>query len=77
MPGAEKPVASADFTIAISGVCVAGIVTFDVTVWYSFVSLLFSREPVRRSYERIGHWIERTAGAVMVGFGLKLLLARD
>ena len=54
-----------------------GIVTFDGTVLYSFVSLLFSREPVRRSYERIGHWIERTAGAVMVGFGLKLVLTRD
>jgi threonine/homoserine/homoserine lactone efflux protein len=54
-----------------------GIVTFDVTVWYGFVSLLFSRGPVRRAYQRMGHWIERTAGAVMLAFGLKLVLARD
>jgi threonine efflux protein len=54
-----------------------GIVTFDVTVWYGFVALLFSRPPVRRSYERFGHWIERTAGAVMVGFGLKLVFSKD
>jgi len=53
-----------------------GIVTFDVTIWYGFVSLLFSRVPVRRAYDRMGHWIERTAGAVMVGFGLKLILSK-
>lgn len=54
-----------------------GIVTFDVTVWYAIVSLMFSRPLVRRRYERLGHWIERTAGAVMIGFGLKLVLAKD
>lgn len=53
-----------------------GIVTFDVTVWYCFVGLLFSRVPVRRAYERLGHWIERVAGAVMVGFGLKLVFGK-
>jgi RhtB (resistance to homoserine/threonine) family protein len=53
-----------------------GIVTFDVTVWYCFVSLLFSRGPVRRAYQRMGHWIERAAGTVMVGFGLKLVLTK-
>jgi threonine efflux protein len=54
-----------------------GIVTFDVTVWYSFVALLFSRPQVRRSYERFGHWIERFAGAAMVAFGLRLVLSKD
>lgn len=54
-----------------------GIVTFDVVVWYGFVSLVFSRDAVRRAYQRMGHWIERAAGVVMAGFGLKLLLARD
>jgi len=53
-----------------------GIVTFDVTVWYCFVALLFSRGPVRRAYERMGHWIERAAGVVMVGFGLRLVLTK-
>jgi threonine/homoserine/homoserine lactone efflux protein len=53
-----------------------GIVTFDVTVWYGFVSLVFSRGAVRRAYERMGHWIERAAGAVMIGFGLKLVLTK-
>jgi threonine efflux protein len=51
-----------------------GIVTFDVVAWFCFVSLMFSRGPVRRAYERVGHWVERAAGAVMIGFGLKLVL---
>lgn len=54
-----------------------GIVTFDVTVWYCFVAGLFSRPMVRRLYDRLQHWVERVTGAVMVGFGLKLLLTKD
>lgn len=54
-----------------------GIVTFDVTVWYCFVGVLFSRPAVRWAYERTQVWIERTAGAVMLGYGLKLVLTKD
>jgi threonine efflux protein len=54
-----------------------GIVTFDVTVWYCFVAGLFSRPLVRRLYDRLQRWVERAAGVVMVGFGIKLLVARD
>jgi RhtB (resistance to homoserine/threonine) family protein len=53
------------------------IVTFDVAVWYGFVGVLFSRPLVRRAYERLRKWIERAAGAVMVGFGVRLVLSRD
>lgn len=54
-----------------------GIVTFDVTVWYCFVAVLFSRQAVRRAYDRLQVWVERTAGAVMVTFGLRLVLSRS
>jgi threonine efflux protein len=54
-----------------------GIVTFDCLVWYGAMSGLFSRPPVRRFYERMSHWLERAAGAVMLGFGLKLVLTKD
>ncbi len=54
-----------------------GIVTFDVTIWYGFVGVLFSRPVVRRLYDRMQRWVERAAGVVMVGFGLKLLLAKE
>ena len=54
-----------------------GIATFDTLVWYCLVGVLFSHSAVRRGYGRLGHWIERAAGAVMVAFGTRLILARD
>ena len=54
-----------------------GIVTFDVVVWYGFVGVLFSRPQVRRTYDRLQKWGERAAGAVMVVFGVRLVLSRD
>ena len=54
-----------------------GIVAFDCTVWYGFVGVLFSRPVVRRLYERLQRWVERVAGAVMVAFGARLVLAND
>jgi len=53
------------------------IVAFDCTVWYGLVGVLFSRARVRRLYDRLQRWVERLAGAVMVGFGLRLVLTRD
>ncbi len=54
-----------------------GIVTVDVVVWYGFVGVLFSRPVVRRTYERLHKWVERLAGAVMMAFGVRLLLSGD
>jgi len=55
----------------------AAIVAFDCIAWYGFVGVIFSRERVRRLYGRLKRWVERAAGAVMLGFGLRLVLARD
>ncbi|MGC9955204.1 MAG: LysE family transporter [Rhizomicrobium sp.] len=54
-----------------------GIATFDTLVWYGLVGVLFSRPAVRQVYGRLRHWIERAAGAVMVAFGARLILAKD
>lgn len=53
------------------------IVTFDCFVWYGLVGVLFSRAAVRRRYEKLQHWIERAAGAVMLAFGARLVLVKD
>jgi threonine/homoserine/homoserine lactone efflux protein len=53
------------------------IVTFDCLVWYGAMSGLFSRPLVRRFYNRMSHWVERAAGAVMLTLGLRLVLTRD
>jgi threonine/homoserine/homoserine lactone efflux protein len=48
------------------------------TSWYALVALLLSAQAPRTAYLRSKFWIDRLAGAVMAGLGLKLLLsARD
>jgi threonine efflux protein len=54
-----------------------GIVAFDCVAWYGLVGVLFSRARVRSLYDRLQRWVERAAGAMMVGFGARLVLARD
>ncbi len=49
----------------------------DALLWYGAVALLFSTEIVQRFYARVERWIRRVTGAVMVGFGAKMLLDRD
>jgi RhtB (resistance to homoserine/threonine) family protein len=44
-------------------------------VWFSLVSVVFTREPVRRGYLRHGHWIDRALGVVFLGFAAGLVLA--
>lgn len=43
--------------------------------WFCFVAVLFTREAVRRSFLRHGHWVDRALGAVFLGFATSLLLA--
>lgn len=44
-------------------------------LWFSLVSLVFTHEPVRRAFLRMGHWFERAMGAVLLGLGLRLAFA--
>jgi len=43
--------------------------------WFSLVSLVFTQEPVRRAFLRLGHWFERAMGAVLLGLGVRLAFA--
>jgi threonine/homoserine/homoserine lactone efflux protein len=42
--------------------------------WYTIVALAFSAQHPRRLYLAAKNWIDRTAGAVMAGLGLRLIL---
>lgn len=42
--------------------------------WYVLVALVFSAERPRAAYGRAKHVVDRIAGAVMVGLGLRLVL---
>jgi len=43
--------------------------------WFSFVSVVFTREDVRSRFLRYGHWIDRALGVVFLAFALSLALA--
>ena len=46
--------------------------TMTTVAWFSFVSVVFTRESVRRSFLRHGHWIDRALGVVFLGFAVSL-----
>ena len=43
--------------------------------WFSFISVVFTREDVRSRFLRYGHWIDRVLGVVFLLFALSLVLA--
>jgi RhtB (resistance to homoserine/threonine) family protein len=65
-PGTPRPVQ------ALYGLT---IVACELT-WYSFVALASSHRAIRRMFDAAFHWVERATGALMIGFGLRLALAR-
>lgn len=42
--------------------------------WFSFVSLVFTRETVRRTFLRTGHWFERAMGGLLLVLAARLAL---
>lgn len=54
-----------------------GVVLFDTIAWYGFVAALFSRAAFRRAYARIRRVLDRIAGTLLAGLGLRLILVRD
>ena len=47
--------------------------TVTTALWFSFVSVVFTKEQVRQSFLRHGHWIDRALGVVFLGFAASLL----
>ena len=45
------------------------------TGWYTIVALALSSERPRGAYLRYKNWVDRVAGSVMIGLGLKLLVS--
>src|SRR5262245_16891133 len=58
-------------TVAFN-LCVVGLVFLIEAGWYAFVAVALSSERPRYIYLRYKAWIDRTAGAVMIGLGLRL-----
>ncbi|MDE1165026.1 MAG: LysE family transporter [Pseudomonas sp.] len=43
-------------------------------VWFCLVAMLFSQQRVRAGFARMGHWFDRTMGAVLIALGVKIAL---
>ncbi|MCY1393374.1 Threonine efflux protein [compost metagenome] len=41
-------------------------------LWFCLVAMLFSQQRVRAGFARMGHWFDRTMGAVLVALGIKI-----
>jgi RhtB (resistance to homoserine/threonine) family protein len=44
------------------------------TAWFMMVSLVFTRDDIRRRFLRHGHWIDRILGVVFLAFAASLLV---
>lgn len=45
---------------------------FATFVWFTFVSIFFSQDKVRKTFNRVGHWFDRVMGGVLILLGIKL-----
>lgn len=63
----------AEAPLAIKGALVLAVGANE-TLWYIFVSRVFSSRHARGIYARLKTWIDRTFGALIAAFGLKIAL---
>lgn len=45
---------------------------FATGIWFCMVAMLFSQARVRAGFARMGHWFDRTMGAVLIALGVKI-----
>jgi threonine/homoserine/homoserine lactone efflux protein len=62
----------ASFSLGFAAALLAAVLLVE-TAWYALVALLFSSSGPQRAYLSYKSWVDRAAGAVMFGLGLKLV----
>jgi threonine/homoserine/homoserine lactone efflux protein len=62
----------ASFSLGFAAAVLAAVF-FVEAAWYALVALLFSSAGPQRAYLSYKSWVDRAAGAVMFGLGLKLV----
>ncbi|MCK1512945.1 LysE family transporter [Bradyrhizobium sp. 190] len=62
----------ASFSLGFAAALLAAVFLVE-TAWYALVALLFSSSGPQRAYLSYKSWVDRAAGAVMFGLGLKLV----
>jgi len=61
---------NAPFLLGFMSVAVMSLISI---LWYTFVAYVFSLDHFRGLYQKSRIWIERFAGAIFIGFGVKLV----
>ena len=51
---------------------VVALIVAQSFAWYAFVALALSTNFARRHYLRLAQWLDRLAGVIMIGLGLRL-----
>jgi threonine/homoserine/homoserine lactone efflux protein len=62
----------ASFSLGFAAALLAAVF-FVESAWYALVAVLFSSAGPQRAYLSYKSWVDRAAGAVMFGLGLKLV----
>ncbi len=47
-----------------------------LALWFSFVAIFLTMRSMRSAYERMGHWIDRATGLVLIALGVRIALQR-
>ncbi|MEW6641386.1 MAG: LysE family transporter [Pseudomonadota bacterium] len=47
-----------------------------LALWFSFVAVFLTTRGMRAAFERMGHWIDRVTGLVLIGLGVRIALQR-
>jgi threonine/homoserine/homoserine lactone efflux protein len=62
----------ASFSLGFAAALLAAVFVVE-SAWYALVAVLFSSSGPQRAYLSYKSWVDRAAGAVMFGLGLKLM----
>lgn len=57
-------------SVRLAAIAIVGLQEMS---WYMAVAFVFSRPRVQAAYGRASVWIERTMGAVLIGFGARII----
>jgi threonine/homoserine/homoserine lactone efflux protein len=60
------------FSSSFAVILLCGVFLIEA-IWYAIVAVLLSSSKPRAVYVRYKKWLDRTAGAIMLGLGLKLI----
>ncbi len=53
------------------------LIVAESLLWFGFVAMVFALPPVRHFYQRAARWIDRIAGCLFIGFGLRLFFSKQ